>query len=401
MAEIEKKNPWLDEGSKYDEQEKQKKRDIKDMKFQDSTTHTTRVLPAKNPNDVPYYAYKQHWIPQNGTTLSKPITHGIDERCSVCEWVSIQWDEIHRLKEEEDMTDKSPEVEALLTKQGKVAAKSRYDMNIIHREDCFITNTETGEKKLVSKRMAAVPTVYKEIFSFAKKWGSPSNEKTGYDLDIITSGTKERREYRVVPNRDASPLTAEEVKLLETMCDLKALRKNTPISEVRKILENAKAPYNEILSHMGEDKGEASAAASKPADKHDEVEKEIEKEIAKPETKAAETKTPVKEEPKKAEVKAEPKAETKAAEPKAETKVDDEHNIEVYECKGDFDENDKMCSDCPVREKCEEVHPFYVKAKQQGVNVDPHRSTQDVVNDVKKTETPESSTPRRGKKIPF
>jgi hypothetical protein len=398
MPEIEKQNPWLDEGSKYDDQEKQKKRDIRDMKFQDNTTHTARLLPAKNANDVPYYAYKQHWIPQNGTTLSKPITHGIDERCACCEWVSVQWDEIHRLKEEEDMTDKSPEVEALFNKQSKVAAKSRYDMNVIHREDCFIANAETGEKKLASKRMCAVPTVYKEIFSFAKKWGSPSNEKTGYDLEIITSGTKERREYRVIPNRDASPLKPEEIKLLDTMCDLKSLRKNTPISEVRKILENAKAPYNEILSYMGDEKGETSAA-SKPAEKHADVEKEIEKEIAKP----AETKVAAKEEPKaqtKPETKPEPETKTaSAAEP-----VDDEHNIEVYECKGDFDENDKMCSDCPVRTKCEKVHPFYIKAKQAGINIDPHRATQDVVNDVTKAEAPAAapeSAPKRGKKIPF
>ena len=93
-----------------------------------------------------------------------------------------------------------------------------------------------------------------------------------------------------------------------------------------------------------------------------------------------------------------PVAPTKAAEP-----LDDEHNIEVYECKGDFDDNDKLCSDCPVRTNCEEVHPIYIKAKQMGVNTDPHRPTKEVVADVKKQEKPaeEAAPSRRGKKIPF
>jgi hypothetical protein len=58
-----------------------------------------------------------------------------------------------------------------------------------------------------------------------------------------------------------------------------------------------------------------------------------------------------------------------------------------------------MCSDCPVKPDCEEIHPIYVKAKQLGVNVDPHRKIAEIKEDVKKAEEP--SKPVRGKKIPF
>jgi hypothetical protein len=386
----EKQNPWLDEGSRYD-QDAKPKQNIRDMRFLDNTTHTIRILPSKK-SDFPFHGYKQHWIPQNGSMTGKPITHGIDDRCAVCEWVSAQWNEIHRLKEEEDMTDKSPEVEALLKKVSAVSAKTRYDMNIIHREDLHHTNEETGEKVAMPKRMSCGATIYKEIFGFAKKWGSPSNDEAGYDLEIITSGSKERREYRVIPDRDASPLTSEERKLIDLGYDLKELRKNSTSSEIVKVLENAKTPYNEIASYVKETPEEKT---SKKTDTVSEVEKEIEEKISKSETKVEskkESSKPVEEE-KVTETK------TSSVEVKEEP-IDDEHNIEVYECKGDYDENDKMCSDCPVKEDCEQVHPFYVKAKQLKIDIDPHRKTADVVADVKKTEEP-ASAPKRGKKIPF
>jgi hypothetical protein len=121
----EKSNPWLDEGQKYDQENRQ--REVRDLKFQDNKSHTVRII-QKKAGDVPFCGYKQHWIPQNGSTVGKPITHGIDERCGVCDWVSTQWDEIHRLKEEEDMTDKSPEVVAIFEKQSKVSAKIKKQM---------------------------------------------------------------------------------------------------------------------------------------------------------------------------------------------------------------------------------------------------------------------------------
>lgn len=383
-----KTNPWLDEGQKYDQENKQK--EVRELKFQDNKTHTVRVVQKKE-GDIPFCGYKQHWIPQNGSTTGKPITHGIDERCGVCNWVSTQWDEIHRLKEEEDMTDKSPEVVAVFEKQQKVAAKTKYDMNVLHREDLYVINKETGEKILAPKRMCAGSTVYKEIFGYAKKWGSPSNAKSGYDLEIKTTGAKERREYSVIPDRNASPLTEEEIKSLDKCFTLDQYRKTTSISDIKKILENAKSPYNEILSFIKED-GIASiqTVSSKSQDNPVEVEKEINQAIKSEPKKEEKKSEPVKEEPKKEEPK---KEEVKPA------PVDDEHNIEVYECKGDHDENDQMCVDCPVKTDCEEIHPIYVKAKQLGVNIDPHRRIAEIKEDVKKLEEP--AKPVRGKKIPF
>lgn len=391
----EKQNPWLDEGSKYDK-ENRKKRDVRDLKFADNKTHTVRILPSKNPSEFPFCGYKQHWIPQNGSIIGRAITHEIDERCVVCDWVSTQWDEIHRLKEEEDMTDKSPEVEAILEKVSKVTGKTRYDMNVLHREDLYVVNEETKEKVMAPKRMSVGGTVYKEIFGFAKKWGSPSNEKDGYDLEIKTSGEGKKREYSTLPDRNVSPLSEDEIKVLDKCCDLKEFRKSSSIIDIKKSLENAKAPYDEILRLIKDDTAATTSTKSTSKDKPSDVEKEIE-EAVKPATKEPEQKK-VKEtvvEEKKQE--AAPKEEPKQTKPEP---VDDEHNIEVYECKGDYDENDKMCSDCPVKSDCEEVHPFYVKAKQAGINIDPRRPTKEVVDDVKKTEEP-AQTSKRGKKIPF
>lgn len=396
-----KVNPWLDEGNRYnDEDGGGKRQKIRDLKFFDNTTHTVRILSSKKAGEFPFHGYKQHWIPQNGSQTGRPITHRIDERCPVCEWLSIQWNEVHRLKEEEDMTDKSPEVEALLNKISKVSAKTRYDMNVIHREDPFLEDEETKEKVLTPKRMSTGATVYKEIFSFAKKWGSPSSEDTGYDLEISTSGAKERREYRTIPDRNGSPLTTEEKALISKTYDLKELRKNSTHSEIIKVLENARTPYNDIIQYIAEDTAVREPITTEKNVKKDvvsEVVNEIEDKIKKPEvTQDTEKK-----------LESDVITEQTTIDDEHKTTIDDEHNIEIYECKGDYDENDKMCSDCPVKNTCEDVHPFYVKAKQMKIDIDPHRTTKEIVEEVKKTETTETTETTEKKvikkrnKIPF
>jgi len=394
----EKQNPWLDEGSRYDESKP--KQTIRDMKFSDNSTHTVRILPSKNPDDFPFHGYKMHWIPQNGSNVGKPVIHGIDERCPICDWLSTQWDEVHRLKEEEDMTDKSPEVKELLSKISPVSAKTRYDMNVIHREDLYVVNEETGEKTMASKRMGVGSTVYKEIFGFAKKWGSPSNEESGYDLEISTSGSKERREYRTIPDRDASPLTLEEKKLIETCYDLKELRKKTTLDEIIKILGNARTPYHEILNYCPN----TSSSARQEVKKDDvvQVEEEIKEAISTEKNTEGKVEKKIVEKEERKEVVEEQVVEESVEQ--AEESTDDENNIEVYECKGDFDSNDEMCSDCPVKKDCEDVKPFYVKAKQLKIDIDPHRKTTEIIDEVKKAEekTDAPSTAKgRGKKIPF
>lgn len=401
---VEKVNPWLDEGTRYSEEGQGPQTKIREMKFLDNTTHTIRILPSKNPGDFPFHGYKQHWIPQNGSTTAKPVTHGIDERCPVCEWLSVQWNEVHRLKEEEDMTDKSPEVESLLNKISKVSAKTRYDMNILHREDLYVENEETKEKVAAPKRMSAGYTIYTEIFGYAKKWGSPSNEETGYDLEIITSGTKERREYRTIPDRNASPLSNSEKSLIEKCYNLKDLRKNSTIAEIKKLLENAKAPYNEILDFMGENKTRRTKKGKEEETPIEEVEREIEEKVSNQKTEVVkeEQKQELKQDQKQ-ELNQDQKQESQISNESVQNQepIDDEHNIEVYECKGDFDDNDKMCSDCPVKITCEEIHPYYVKARQLKIDIDPHRLSKEIIDEVKKAEAPQANVSRRGKKIPF
>jgi hypothetical protein len=385
----EKTNPWLDESARFDAPEK--KKDIRDMTFKDNTSHKIRILPPKDPKDLPFQPYKLHWIPQNGKTVGKPITHGIDEKCPVCAWIAEQWNEIHRLKDEEGMTDKSPEVAALLEKVKKVSAKTKYDMNIIHREDKYIVNEETGEKTLAAKRLCAVYSVYTEIFSYAKKWGSPSNEKTGYDLEILTSGLKDRREYKTIPDRDASPLTKEELALLDNLYDLKALRRSTSNEDILTILEAAKAPYNEIVDYV---KIEKTPKAKKTEEANVEADSEVTTEEVQKEIDEVVKETPVKEEVKREEPKA------AVVEEQAETVVS-EGDIENYECKGQHDNGDSACSDCPVKNSCLAAQPYYAKAKQLNIDTDPRsRKTTDVIEDVKKAENP-AGVQRKGRKLPF
>lgn len=375
-----KENPWNIGGPKPSYES------IVDMKFEDDHTHKIRVLPAKQ-GELPFFRYVTHWVPQANSNKSLPITCEWGARTVIDEFISEQWNEINRLKEEEGMTDKSPEIARVLKVIDPIRAQKKCDMNVIDREDSFTKSAEG--KKILTKRLSANSAIWKAIFDYAQnpKWGNPSDEENGYDFEIVTEGAGMRRKYSVVPDRDASPLTDEEKEAIKTAYDLKKLRKITSLKDMKDILKNAKDPYDSIADRI-------PAAAADGGD-----------EEAAPAPKAKETPKAKEEPPKETPP---PKAKVKEEDDndflndKPANNSDDPKDLNSYSCKGEFAEGDDDCAGCPVKEDCTNFKGFYQKARELGINVDVERTWQEITNDVKK-KAPAAPAPKLGKKkdIPF
>ena len=381
-------NEWAKESERHGSGG-EKFADIRDFKFKDNHTHNIRILPGKTDDDFPCYGYVIHWIPQMNSKKGRPIVHSFEKKCVVCDFVSELWTEINRLKEEEDMTDESPEVKKVYAKIQAIGGKKKYDMNVLDREDMF---GEDKNKKpvIMPKRLSASSTIWKPVFEYAKnpKWGSPSNAKTGYDFEITIEGEQERRKYNLAPDRDASPLTDEELEAVKRGYDLPKLRKATSVADFQDILKNAKPPYNEIVNRIGDDDSEDKE------DKNDKGSKE-KNEAEEPEEKE----TPHPQEEKKTEKQKEPEVEKETAkepeeveepetaESSASDDSDDPNNINSYECKGQCDKEDAGCKDCPVQTDCVELQPYVIKAKKLDINID--QDAEEIVKQVKEKEKPE------------
>ena len=171
---------WSQEAEKHSPN--QQYSDIREFRFDNNHEHTLRLIPQKDPKKLPFHGYIIHWVPQQNSKKGRPIVHAIDKRCILCEYVSDLWTEINRLKEEEDCTDKSPNVQKIYALIQGISGKKKYDFNILDRED--LKHEVNGKKVVAPKRFTTPSTVWKPIFEYAKnpKWGSPSDEKNGYDL---------------------------------------------------------------------------------------------------------------------------------------------------------------------------------------------------------------------------
>lgn len=235
-------NPWSKEAE--DNQSKNRQSKIVGMAWK-TGEHNIRILPAKEKGKLPFVKYIVHWVPVKTAKNDRPIIHAVDYRCPVCEYVSTLWSEIYRLKEEEEMTDKSPEVQKLLKLAGKLRGKKTYDMNVIHRNDY---KTDDGKVKI--KRLVAGPTIWKSILELgnSEKWGNPSAEGSrGYDLTVTVDGEGLKREYTILPDPERKPLTDEELKAVqESAYDLVKLRKFSTAKEIIDVLKVAKAPLDSL-----------------------------------------------------------------------------------------------------------------------------------------------------------
>lgn len=242
--------------------------EVREMTVKDNTTHTIRILPGiklagKEEAELPFHGYVIHWIPQMNAKKGKPIIHELKKRCGVCNYIHDLWSEVNRIKEEEDLNDEHPRVKAIKEKITAVNSKEKYDFNIFDRDEMVL---KVKDKKIIAAKRFTTPwAIWKAVFDYAKnpKWGSPSDEKTGYDLDIAVEGEGSRRQYSLTADRDASPLTAEEIEALKTRYDLKKLRSSTTLKDIKEFLKNAKPPFNDILSYFS-DNEEDAATDEKP-----------------------------------------------------------------------------------------------------------------------------------------
>lgn len=393
-----KTNPWLSEADRVESGSSSGKKfeDVRDMKFQDNKEYQIRCIPHPDSKQFPFVGYISHWVPQANSKNNRPIVHAIDKRCIICDWISDQWKEINRMKEEDDMTDKSPEVIKIRDKMKPVNGKKRYDMNILDRHDMTVENKETKQKTIAPKRMSAPFNVYESIFSCAKKYGSPSDAITGYDFTITTEGEGERRQYSTLPERENSPLTVEEIESVKRGFDVQRLRKPSTVQEMYSILENAKAPFNDILDYLSADE---KLAGKEHSEKQKNDVKNIEKQSSPSVEEKVERAEPI-----------EPKKNLSIEEPVKTTAVassvmsNDEGDLNQYECKGSYDANDVGCENssdpCPVNEQCKKAAPYYKKAAELGIDVSQDKPFEKVIEEVEeKTKVASVDTTKRRRRV--
>lgn len=233
-------NPWAREA----EENTRQKSDILGMEWK-AGENTIRIAPPIKNAELPFAKYIVHWVPVKTGKKDRPIVHSVDTKCPVCKFVINLYSELHRLKEEEDLTDEAPEVKKIQKQISKLRGKKTYDMNIIDRDDY---KDEKGNIKI--KRLVAGPGIWKPILELgnSEKWGNPSSAGSrGYDLTVTVDGEGLKREYTILPDPDRKALTEEEKKTLEKSgYDLIKLRKFSTIKDILDILENAKHPLDEL-----------------------------------------------------------------------------------------------------------------------------------------------------------
>lgn len=406
-----KQNAWAKESEKHGGSSLP---EVREMRFEDDATQTIRILPGKD-DEPPFYGYIIHWIPIQNSKKGRPIVHAFDKRCVVCEYISELWGEVNRLKEEEDMTDKSPEVKKVLDKISRISGKKKYDFNILDRND--LKHDIDGKKVVAPKRMTAGATVWKPIFEYAKnpKWGDPANQEEGYDFDITVEGSGQRRTYSVSPDREATALAKDELASIKHAYDLASLRKHSTLANISDILKNAQAPYNELYDRIADSSTEESS--SKPRKESKKPAKQEVEEPDEEETTATETQEEAVEEKPEAKEKADEVEEPTEDADEEEDAKEDEKSDEVeepaedgedegedsddpndYSCKGEFDKEDKGCIVCTAKDGCSEFTPIYDKAKELGIDVSEERSIDEITADVKKREAESSKEEKEEEK---
>jgi hypothetical protein len=392
-------NPWAKE---YEENAPRKRSDVLGMTWKQGD-HTLRICP--NPKGgLPFVKYTVHWIPMKTSKNNRPIIHNVKFKCPVCEFVSTLWSEVYRLKEEEDMNDKSPEVQKLMKQIQTFRGKKTYDMNVIHREDY-----KTDDGKIKIKRLVAGPTIWKPIIELgnSSKWGNPSaSGERGYDLTVTVDGEKLKREYTILPDSERKALTDEEIEAIKTKAyDLAKLRVFSSPSDMLDIIVDAKPPLDGIslkklkkLISGDDDKATAEAdapdaedaedheahteshdedeapapakKATKPAVEDDEDETPaLAKKVTKPDEDDEDVKEPDEDEDDPVtdkESAKDSKAFTEATAPAAESSV----TLKKMDCRGTYDPEDVGCQECALVGECKGLKKeFKASAAELGIEI--------------------------------
>lgn len=366
-------NPWSKEA---EENAPRKQSNVTNMTWKTGEA-TIRVMPPIKKGALPFVKYIVHWIPVKTGRYDRPIIHAVDYRCPVCEFVSTLWSEVYRLKDEEDMTDKSPEVQKLIAQIGKLRGKKTYDMNIIHREDA---KTDDGKVKI--KRLVAGPTIWKSIIELGNsdKWGNPSTATDrGYDLTVTVDGEGKQREYTILPDPNRKALTKAEVEALAIAYDLAKLRVFSTPKEIVDLLMVAKAPLDsinikKIKKELLENSSDDSKTSTDDDDDDDDVtppakvetdddDDEADTKVAKDDKK--EEKAFAKDDDDDDDVKEPTTPEVSSDDDDDSTKLSD------MDCRGTYDGDDMGCRECKLVDDCKTLKKeFKAKVEQYAMDVD-------------------------------
>ena len=399
-------NPWAKE---YEDNQSTKKSDIENMRWKPGE-HTIRILPAPKKGQLPFAKYIVHWIPVRTAKKDRPVVHAVGDKCPICKFVSSLWAEIYRLKEEEDMTDEHPEIKKLGKQISKIRGKKTYDMNVIHRGD-FLFQEGENKGKVKVKRLVAGPTIWKAIIELGNsaKWGNPSAAGArGYDLTVTVDGEGIKREYTILPDPDRKELSEEELEAVKNRAyNLVKLRKYTTADDLIDILENAKAPLDNInLKKIRQDLAAKTGEKIKEEEPVVANDDEEDQDVAVPPEDADEhedAEAEKKEEEKK--VKKESSKETAAFsadddssdddssnddssdDSGDETSEDDDANMPSedessednefpkMDCRGTHDPDDVGCQECDMVADCKKLKKeFAAKAEELGIKVDENLS---------------------------
>ena len=393
-------NPWAKE---YEENStRQKASNILGMTWT-TGEHSIRILPPMKNGDLPFVKYMVHWVPVKTGKKDRPIIHAVETKCPVCKYVSSIWSEVYRLKEEEDMTDDSPEVKKLVKQISKLRGKKTYDMNILDREDY---RDDKGKIKI--KRLVAGPTIWKPIIELgnSEKWGNPSaSGKRGYDLTVTVDGEGIKREYTLLPDPDRKALTEDELEALNSAYDLVSLRKFTTVDDILDILENAKAPLDSLdlkkvkkdllkSDSFTNDDGEKSkksdddddddnskepVVADDDNDDEDE-DAEVESRSSQKQNKKEEKAFKTKEEDSSDEGDSEDEDnspddsgddENSSDDSSSDDSSDDDVKLEEMDCRGTHDPDDIGCKECSISGECKKLQKeFSIKVEKFDIDTD-------------------------------
>lgn len=370
-------NPWATEA---EDQGGKKRLDILGMTWKQGD-HTLRICPSVKPNGLPFVKYIVHWIPIKTSIKNRPIVHDVKYKCPVCEYVSSLWSEVYRLKEEENMTDESPEVKKLIKQINVFRGKKTYDMNVIHREDY---RKDDGKVKI--KRLVAGPTIWKPIIELgnSSKWGNPSSAgNRGYDLTVTVTGEKIKREYTILPDSERKALTEEELQAIkDSAYDLVKLRTFSSIEEMIDVIENAKPPLDTInlkklkrqLKEVDGDEDERSPAPAATDDETDTtpaVAHNANDEDDRDATPPADDETEaVADDDRDAGAFTTPESTEESTENVSEESNEESVTFEALDCRGTYDSEDVGCQECPFVDQCQELKStFKTKAKELNISI--------------------------------
>jgi len=196
-------NYWAEENKKL-----QKSTKIRSLSFstRKDESFRIRILPC----EPPFYAYMNHWLSawdvHSHRSRFTTLSHSPDKFCPIC----------------------------ASTTDHKIQSRINYDMIAVYDGQI--------------RRIVCTPTIWRPIFKAAKKFGPPSDFKTGYDFIVEATGQGLNRRYKVTPQETSEIIRIEcgdinirKLRFFATSQEIKNAVKISTLPQhlIRKILDTS------------------------------------------------------------------------------------------------------------------------------------------------------------------